>query len=145
MSEENPCQLASTPCKGSNRCLIPKMLWIAKVKGPCILSLGSFTTPMTWYRTPAAATRFYQDDRRFPAPAYEEGSLFWRGADWRTPLPMERLQMMGWPAGAVDHVEGPALKKRQVQNSFIGNGFHLPTLLAVLCFLPGLMASKIPQ
>ena len=94
--------------------------------------------------TPAAATRFYQDDRRFLAPAYDEGSLFWRGADWRTPLPMERLQMMGWPAGAVDHVEGPALKKRQVQISFIGNGFHLPTLLAVLCFLPGLMASKIP-
>ncbi len=94
--------------------------------------------------TPEAAARFYQDHRRFPAPAYEERSLLWNGSSWRTPLPSERLQVMGWPAGAVDHVEGPADQRRQHQNSFIGNGFHIPTLLAILCFLPGLLATKVP-
>ena len=49
--------------------------------------------------TPAAAARFFEDDRRFPPAAYEETSLVWKGSQWRQLLPEERAQIMGVPPG----------------------------------------------
>ena len=91
-----------------------------------------------------AADRFFQDSCRFPPSAYEEGSLLWRGEEWRVPTPAERCQVMGLPPAAVSQVEGPQAVRTQVRNSLIGNGFHLPSVLALMCFLPLLMANKIP-
>ena len=70
-----------------------------------------------------------QDDRRFPPSAYEEGSLLWRDQDWRQPLPTERAQLMGMPPSSFDVVPGTALLQRQRQNSLLGNGFHIFSLL----------------
>lgn len=77
----------------------------------------------------AAVQRFFEDGCRFPPPAYEEHNLVWRGEKWRTLEPTERAQLMGWPALAVAPARGRADLKRQRQNSFIGNGFHLFTLV----------------
>ena len=92
-----------------------------------------------------AVARFFHDQCRFPPSAYEEHSLVWRGQTWRTPTPSERCQAMGLPPSAVSAVEGPQPRRHQAQNSLIGNGFHLPSILAILCFLPQLLAVKIPQ
>lgn len=91
----------------------------------------------------AAVSRFMEDDRRFPPSAYEEGSLLWREQDWRQPLPTERAQLMGVPPSSFDVVPGAALLQRQRQNSLLGNGFHIFSLLAVLCFLPQLLEAKM--
>lgn len=91
----------------------------------------------------AAVARFMKDDRRFPPSAYEEGSLLWRDQDWRQPLPTERAQLMGMPPSSFDVVPGTALLQRQRQNSLLGNGFHIFSLLAVLCFLPQLLEAKM--
>ena len=90
-----------------------------------------------------AASRFFADSRRFPPSAYEEGSLLWRGPEWRAPYPDERAQMMGWPAQLVEAGNGRTRRSSAMKNSFIGNGFHIPTILAVLCFIPQLLATKI--
>ena len=90
-----------------------------------------------------AASRFFADSRRFPPSAYEEGSLLWRGPEWRAPYPDERAQMMGWPAQLVEAGNGRTRRSSAMKNSFIGNGFHTPTILAVLCFIPQLLATKI--
>lgn len=92
----------------------------------------------------AAASRFYSDDRRFPPGAYEEASLLWRGEEWRQPQPVERCQLMGVPFAAVAAATGDAPTRRRIQNSWVGNGFHIPSVVAILCFLPSLLAAKIP-
>ena len=88
--------------------------------------------------SPEAVSRFREDDRRFPPSAYEEQSLV-----WRKPLPSERAQIMGVPPSAVAAVSAPMPKKRQAQNSLLGNGFHLPSLLVILCFSPQLLDAKM--
>ena len=90
-----------------------------------------------------AASRFFADSRGFPPSAYEEGSLLWRGPEWRAPYPDERAQMMGWPAQLVEAGNGRTRRSSAMKNSFIGNGFHIPTILAVLCFIPQLLATKL--
>ena len=90
-----------------------------------------------------AASRFSADSRRFPPSAYEEGSLLWRGPEWKAPYPDERAQMMGWPAQLVEAGNGRTRRSSAMKNSFIGNGFHIPTILAVLCFIPQLLATKL--
>ena len=94
--------------------------------------------------SPQAAQRFFDDHRRFPPGAYEEHSLVWRHDQWRTLSPVERAQIMGIPVAAISHVSGPANLRHQVQNSWLGNSFHIPSILVLLCFLPQLMAAKIP-
>jgi len=89
----------------------------------------------------AAVERFMADSRRFPPSAYEEASLLWRDAEWRQPLPHERAQLMGLPPESLDCVPGDS----QRQNSLIGNGFHLHSVLAVFCLLPQLLEAKIQQ
>jgi len=94
---------------------------------------------------PEAAAKFFSDDRRFPPSAYEEASLLWRQHEWRQPFPEERCQMMGLPAQCLQAVNGPPAVRRQPQNSLIGNGFHLPMIVALFCLLPGALSSKIPR
>ena len=94
--------------------------------------------------SPQAAQRFFDDHRRFPPGAYEEHSLVWRHDQWRTLSPAERAQIMGIPVAAISHVSGPSNIRHQVQNSWLGNSFHIPSILVLLCFLPQLMAVKIP-
>ena len=103
-------------------------------------------TDRTPFSSPEAVGRFYEDNRRYPPAAYEEQSLLWRHSTWRQPEPEERAQLMGWPSqltsAAPPNSQYPS---RATRNSFIGNGFHIPTLLAVLSFIPQLLAGKIPQ
>ena len=93
--------------------------------------------------SPEAVARFREDARRFPPSAYEEQSLLWRQDEWRQPFPSERAQMMGVPPSAVAAVSATMPKKRQLQNSLIGNGFHLPSILILLCLLPQLLEAKV--
>ena len=94
---------------------------------------------------PEAAARFYQDERRFPPSAYTAESLLWRKDEWRQPGPEERAQMMGFPAQCLQAVQGPAAVRRQRQNSMLGNGFHLPMIVALFCLLPGVLSMKVPR
>ena len=92
----------------------------------------------------AAVARFFEDNRRFPPSAYEDRSLVWRSDEWRPLLPSERAQLMGVPPDSFENVPGDPHLQRQRQNSLLGNGFHLFSILAVFCFLPQLVAAKLP-
>ena len=103
-------------------------------------------TDRTPFSSPEAVGRFYEDNRRYPPAAYEEQSLLWRHSTWRQPEPEERAQLMGWPSQLTSAAPpNSQCPNRATRNSFIGNGFHIPTLLAVLSFIPQLLAGKIPQ
>ena len=93
--------------------------------------------------TPQAASRFFYDDRRFPPFAYEEASLLWRGNQWRVPSPDERSQMLGIPQSATAAVASRATARVRDRNSLLGNGFHLPSVVALLVMLPQLCANKL--
>eukprot|EP00435_Cladocopium_sp_Y103_P025431 s4491_g6.t1 len=93
--------------------------------------------------SPAAAARFEDDARRFPG-GYEEHCLVWRQDQWRALLPAERAQLLGVPPAAIEAVPGTPDQKRQGRNSLLGNGFHLPSLIAILCLLPALLEAKLP-
>lgn len=92
-----------------------------------------------------AAARFMQDERRFPPSAYEDRSLLWKQDSWRQPLPDERAQLMGIPPESLGPVPGPPALKRQRQNSLLGNGFHIYTVMALFAMLPALLEAKIPR
>ena len=92
--------------------------------------------------SPAAAERFYADQRRFPPGAYEEHSLLWHGKQWRQPSPAERCQMMCLPPALVAPARGNQVKRTQAQNSFIGNGFHIPCVVALMAMLPSILEAK---
>eukprot|EP00435_Cladocopium_sp_Y103_P010075 s1670_g2.t1 len=106
--------------------------------------LGIFYTgDRTSSSSSAAVERFFADARRFPPSAYEERSLVWKGEEWRQPLPSERAQLLGVPPDCLDAVPGDAALKRQRQNCLLGNGFHLYSVLAILCMLPQLLEAKL--
>ena len=90
-----------------------------------------------------AANRFEIDHRRFPPGAYEEHSLVWRQDEWRTPSPDERSQVMGIPPAATEAVQGSEVHRTMTRNSMLGNGFHLPSILALFMLLPALLEAKI--
>eukprot|EP00435_Cladocopium_sp_Y103_P000858 s5581_g1.t1 len=94
--------------------------------------------------SPEAVERFMSDARRFPPSAYEDNSLLWRDDTWRQPLPAERAQMMGLPPDSLGCVPGEPSVQRQRQNSLIGNGFHIFSIMALFCLLPQLLEAKIP-
>eukprot|EP00435_Cladocopium_sp_Y103_P044302 s412_g12.t1 len=93
--------------------------------------------------SPAAAHRFELDNQRFPPGAYEEQSLVWKRDAWRTLHPDERAQLLGMPPAAVAAVKGPEATQTQVRNSLLGNGFHLPSLLAIFMLLPAILEAKL--
>ena len=87
--------------------------------------------------SPEAVARFYADNRRFPPAAYEEQSLLWKGKHWRTPYPQERAAMMGFPPSVTDSCRRgkKGAQAIQAQNSMLGNGFHLPSIMVFLFVL----------
>ena len=93
--------------------------------------------------SPAAAERFHADCRRFPPGAYEEHSLLWAGHQWRQPSPVERCQIMCLPPAVVAPARGGQVKRVQTQNSLIGNGFHIPSVVALLAMLPSILEAKM--
>ena len=92
--------------------------------------------------SPDAAERFYADQRRFPPGAYEESSLLWHGRQWRRPSPAERCQLMCLPPALVAPARGNQVKRAQQQNSFIGNGFHISCVVALLAMMPSILEAK---
>eukprot|EP00435_Cladocopium_sp_Y103_P050860 s71_g15.t1 len=100
-------------------------------------------TDRTSGSSPEAVARFLADDRRFPPSAYEERSLLWKDSQWRQPLPSERAQLMGVPPESFNMVPGDGPLRRQRQNSLLGNGFHLFSVLALMCFLPQILEAKM--
>jgi hypothetical protein len=92
-----------------------------------------------------ACQRFYEDSRRFPPESYEENNLLWKqSADqpvkrkWRTYSPAERAQIMMIPPdllNGVPELNRGAAKLVEVQNSLIGNGYHIPTMMLAFIVL----------
>ena len=66
----------------------------------------------------------------------------WKNHSWRQAPPSERAQISGMPPAAVEAIPGPPDQQQQ-HNSLLGNGLHLPSLLAVLCLLPAFLEAKI--
>ena len=86
-----------------------------------------------------------QSSREVPALSLRCGqSSGGKNEEWRQPLPTERAQMMGFSAQCFNGVPGPAAVRRQRQNCMIGNGFHLPMVVALLCLLPRVLEANIP-
>ena len=89
-------------------------------------------------------TRFEQDARRFPVEAYEDFSLAWRNEEWRTLKPSERAMVHGLPPDAVSSTTLQGLsedRRTQIRNSWIGNGFHIPSLVLIIFMLVSEAAS----
>ena len=83
--------------------------------------------------SPEATERFFEDHRRFPPSSYERESLVWRQDQWRQLTPSERAQMHGLPPSLVQAISAPTAKERTArQNSAVGNGFHIPSLMLAL-------------
>ena len=88
--------------------------------------------------TAQAVTRFEQDARRFPVESYEDFSLAWRNEEWRTLTPSERAMVHGLPPDAVSSTTLHGLsedRRTQIRNSWIGNGFHIPSLVLIMFVL----------
>ena len=94
--------------------------------------------------SPSAAERFVSDSKRFPPGAYEAPSLAWKGPSWRTLSPGERAQILGVPPECLSKVPGHPELKIQRQNSILGNGFHLFSIVALFSMLPQILGTKIP-
>ena len=92
---------------------------------------------------PEMLERFFQDSRRFPVHSYCEGSLLWNEKQWRQPSPPERAQILGVPDSLVQPRGPDAPTRTQRANSFLGNGFHVFTVMAIFAMLPGLCESKL--
>ena len=83
-----------------------------------------------------AVDRFLTDHKRFPPAAYEAESLLWKQDEWRQPTPMERAQIHGLPPGLVQAIQAETSSQKIArQNSIVGNGFHLPSVMLVLLIL----------
>ncbi|CAE7505196.1 unnamed protein product [Symbiodinium necroappetens] len=93
--------------------------------------------------SPESLERFHQDNRRFPVKAYRESSLLWKRESWRQPLPEERAQMLGVPTSLLEATESDGDRRKQAQNSRLGNGFHIFTVMVILAMLPQLCQSKL--
>ena len=95
--------------------------------------------------SPHAGERFLADSRRFPPGAYEERSLVWKTDAWHPLEPSERGQIMGLPVAAASAVQGGPDQRRAKQNSLIGNGFHIPSILVLLMLMPQLLEAKMTK
>lgn len=61
-----------------------------------------------------------------------------------TPSPAERCQLMGVPPSAVSVRVGTSAETTKASNSLVGNGFHIPCIMALLSCIPQLLAYKVP-
>ena len=85
----------------------------------------------------AAAERFRADHRRFPATAYEQNSVVWRGDQWRQLDHSERSILHGMPPAMAESIQtaGSDEKATATRNSAVGNGFHVPSVMLALIVL----------
>lgn len=144
---EDPCcppELRYTE-DGCHPILDPMQVLQQQGKGAMHTFTREFYHPIdrTGQVTPMAADRFHQDHRRFPPGAYEEHSLVWKRDHCRTLEPSERAQAMCVPIAAVTATTGPAEQRRAKQNSLLGNGFHIRSILVILMLLPQLLEAKL--
>ena len=83
-----------------------------------------------------AVNRFHEDARRFPPAAYEQESLLWRKEEWRQPTPTERALIHGMPPCLIRSLQSHVGKQTiAMQNSAVGNGYHLPSMMLALFIL----------
>ena len=87
-----------------------------------------------------ARQRAREDSQAFADTAYEAESLLWRGDEWRTLNSRERAQIQMLPTSSITALgtSKDAVAKRRIQNSAVGNGFHLPSLAVFLILLSNL-------
>ena len=94
--------------------------------------------------TAQAVTRFEQDARRLFGESYEDFSLAWRNEEWQALTPSERAMVHGLPPDAVSSTTLHGLsedRRTQIRNSWIGNGFHIPSLVLIMFMLVSEVAS----
>ena len=85
-----------------------------------------------------ACRRYQEGARAYPAFAYEDESLLWKGRDWRQPNAQERATLMGIPSSILQWAapeEEDIQHRERVRASLIGNSFHVPSLMVVLMIL----------
>ena len=120
-----------------------------KGKGAICTFSREFTHPEDRMKTASkqAQKRFLQDGKRFPPGSYEAGSLAWKGDAWRSFTAYERAQMMCWPYEAMQEEwareKGFSWAEAEARrNSFIGNGFHAPSIMLFFVLLLQLLPSE---
>ncbi|CAE7300004.1 DNMT3A, partial [Symbiodinium necroappetens] len=85
-----------------------------------------------------ARRRYQEGERAYPAFAYEDASLLWKGREWRQPNAQERATLMGIPSSILQWAapeEEDVQHRERVRASLIGNSFHVPSLMVVLMIL----------
>ncbi|CAE7369460.1 DNMT3A, partial [Symbiodinium necroappetens] len=85
-----------------------------------------------------ARRRYQEGERAYPAFAYEDASLLWKGREWRQPNAQERATLMGIPSSILQWAapeEEDVKHRERVRASLIGNSFHVPSLMVVLMIL----------
>merc|ERR1712023_358689 len=83
----------------------------------------------------------------FPPGSYEAESLAWKGKTWRSYDAYERAQIMGWPYEAMQEEwareKGYSWEEAEARrNSFIGNGFHAPSIMLFFVLLRQVMQGE---
>ena len=136
--------LRSLLCKGTSLSLTPRMWWLLVVFELCALLLGSFTTLQTEFpdrpHRPVAGSLLIIG--ALPLHLMRRDLCFGSRISGVSLSLMSGLRMMGLPVSCVA-VKGDHAVRRAKQNSFIGNGFHIPTVMALLCMIPALLEAKL--
>ena len=117
----------------------PKAVTAAEGKG----SMAPFTRDFPHGALPQrrasreAQRRATADSKSFADTAYETESLVWKGEEWRPLNPRERAQIQMLPTSVVTTLatSKEPIAKRRIQNSAVGNGFHIPSLAVFLAML----------
>ena len=77
------------------------------------------------------------DGHSFADTAYERHCLLWKAESWRVPGPAVRAQLHGMPPSTVLALAPmkDQMGRRRIQNSAVGNGFHVPSLALVILLI----------
>ena len=127
----------------------PERILRDKGKGAMCTFSREFVHPEDRMKTASkeAQKRFLQDGKRFPPGSYEAESLAWKGKTWRSFSAYERAQIMGWPYEAMQEEwareKGYSWDEAEARrNSFIGNGFHAPSIMLFFVLLLQVMQGE---
>ena len=84
-----------------------------------------------------ARGRAKSDGHSFADTAYESHCLLWKADSWRVPGPAVRAQLHGMPPSTVLALAPmkDQMGRRRIQNSAVGNGFHVPSLALVILLI----------
>ena len=127
----------------------PEKILKERGKGAMCTFSREFVHPEDRMKTASkeAQKRFLQDGKRFPPGSYEAESLAWKGKTWRSYDAYERAQIMGWPYEAMQEEwareKGYSWDEAEARrNSFIGNGFHAPSIMLFFVLLLQVMQGE---